>query len=130
MLLVRRIRQKSAEACSLDRLSQLALMIGAGAGDTAGKDLRALGHALSELCGILIINRFCSVNAEHTDLFARPLSRSVIGSLHDNSPFKFLERYSVVAEDFLKVIKSAYGNRLVVRLAICGLLLTRGFISV
>lgn len=87
LILVCRVRQKSAESCSLDSLGQLTLMISTGAGDTAGQDLCTLGHALSELSGILIINSFSSVNTEHTNLFTRPLGRSV-SSLHDNSPFR------------------------------------------
>ena len=88
--LVRGIREKSAVSCSFDRFCELALMIGASAGDAAGKDFRTLRHALSELRSVLIINSLGSVNAEHTNLFAGLSYRSFRRSLHDNSPFKIL----------------------------------------
>ena len=128
--LVGRVRQQCAEPCSLDGLGELTLMIGAGAGNSAGQDLGTLGHALAELSGVLIINGLCSVNAEHANLLAGSLGGSVIGSFHDNSPFsKFcLERHAVARENILEVAHIADGDRLIVGLVVSGSL--GSFVSV
>ena len=61
---------------SLYSSGELSLMISTGTGNSAGKDLSSLGHALSELIDILVIYLFCSVYAEHTNLLAASLYRS------------------------------------------------------
>ena len=70
---------------SLDSGRQLSLMICAGTGHTAGKDLSSLRHALSQLSDILEINFIDSVNTECTNLLAASLHRPS-GSFHDTNP--------------------------------------------
>lgn len=60
--------QQSGLTGAFDRGSHFSLMLGAGAGHTAGQDLGTLGNELSEFCGILIINEFHLVCAEDADL--------------------------------------------------------------
>ena len=66
---------------SLDSGRQLSLMICAGTGNTAGENFSSLGHALAELCDILVINFLSSVNTEHTNLLTT-LSYRSCGSFH------------------------------------------------
>ena len=48
----------------------------AGTGNTAGKDLSPLCHALSEPCGILVVYSLHLVSTEDANLFAAPLLTS------------------------------------------------------
>ena len=41
---------------TLDRYGEFALMCRAGAGDTAGQDLGALGHIAAKSCDILVVD--------------------------------------------------------------------------
>jgi hypothetical protein len=61
---------------SLDRNSQLTLMICAGAGYTTGENLGSLSHALLQLCDILVVDLLNAVYAEHANLLARALRRT------------------------------------------------------
>ncbi len=76
--------------CTLDSGGQFALMLCAGAGYTAGKDLSTLGNELSETRSILVIDNSCLLGAENTD-FLSSVS-CVEGALrlisfHGDSPF-------------------------------------------
>ena len=72
------IRKQSDVARSLDCSGQRSLMLRAGSGDAAGKNLSSLGNVLSERRNILIINRLRVLRAENTDLSssAHPAARS------------------------------------------------------
>ena len=74
---------------TLDGDGQCALMVSAGAGHTAGNDLSTLGHVLSELSNVLVINEFRTINAELANLFSGALncvSRSIKLFSHDTEP--------------------------------------------
>jgi hypothetical protein len=45
-------------------------MLGAGSGNSSGKDLSALTDELSELCGILVVNEVYLVSTENANLFS------------------------------------------------------------
>ena len=83
------VRNEGDLSCSLDSCCQLSLMISAAARNAAGQDLSALGHALSELSNVLVINEFGSVNAELAYLFSGTLN-GMSGSFklfsHDTEP--------------------------------------------
>ena len=64
------IRQQSAETGAFDSCGKLALMLCAGAGYTAWKDLGALADAFAETRDILIIDVLDLVNAELALLLA------------------------------------------------------------
>ena len=57
-------------ARTLDGHRQLALMEGAGAGDAAGNNLRALGHILAQTGDIFIVDVLDAVHAQAAHLFA------------------------------------------------------------
>jgi len=80
--LVSRVRKQSHESCSLDSLGELSLVESTCAGYTTGKDLGSFGHALLELCGVLIINGGSSIYAEHANLLMRSFAGSCGISLH------------------------------------------------
>lgn len=68
--------QQSDLTGALDRLGQLTLMHGTGAGGPAGQDLGALGNEAAQLGGILVVDIFALVNAELADLAALAVRRS------------------------------------------------------
>ena len=87
--LVADIRKQSDVSCSLDSNCELTLMVSASACYTSGKNLSSLGHALSELSEILIIDLLDSVSTEHTNLLAGLLRRTGISFLfHDFSSYR------------------------------------------
>ena len=60
--------QKGCDARALDRGGEFALVLCAGAGHAAGKDLAALADELSELVRLFIVDRALFL-AEQADLF-------------------------------------------------------------
>ena len=68
--LVGYVGKKCHLASSLDRGSKLSLVKSAGAGNTSGEDLSALGDKLSELCDILVIDLVHFILAEDANLLS------------------------------------------------------------
>ena len=68
--LVGDVGEKSDVSCALDGLGQLTLMLGAGAGHAAGKDLCALADETAKLCNILVVNIVNLIGAENANLAA------------------------------------------------------------
>ena len=69
-LSVRYVGKKCHLACSLDSGSKLSLVKSAGAGNTSGKYLCALGNELSELCDILVIDLVHFILAEDANILS------------------------------------------------------------
>ena len=89
-------------------------MVSASACYTSWKNLSSLGHALSELSEILIIDLLDSVSTEHTNLLAWFLRGTGISFLfHDFSSYRNKvkltdsERYVAVTEYFLEITEVA-----------------------
>ncbi len=60
------VRKHGESACALDLDSKASLMLGAGSGDAAGKNLAPLGGVSAETVGILIIDfRFLGAETAH-----------------------------------------------------------------
>jgi hypothetical protein len=70
--------QKCEMTRTLNRDSQLTLMMCAGSGNTAGKNLSALGNVTAQFCNILVVNGLDFVNAEAADLSAAFASTGTI----------------------------------------------------
>ena len=70
MTLVRDVRQQSDLTGTLDGLGQHTLMLGAGTGGALGQDLGTLGHVLTQLCNILVIDIVYLVLAEDANLLS------------------------------------------------------------
>ena len=62
--------KKSCVTSALDSGLKLSLVLSAGAGNTAGKDLAALADELAELVGILVVDEVDLVCAEDADLLS------------------------------------------------------------
>ena len=62
--LVNHVGQEGHLTGSLDGLSELTLMHGAGAGCTAGQDLAALGHVAAELSSIFVVDKSALIGTE------------------------------------------------------------------
>ena len=113
-------------SCSLDSNCKLTLVVSTSACNTSWKNLSSLGHALSELSKILIIDLLDSVSTEHTNLLAWFLRGTGISFLfHDFSSYRNKvkltdsERNVAVAEYFLKIAEVAVRHTVIS----CGLLL-------
>ena len=78
--LVGYVGKKCHLASSLNRGSKLSLMKSAGAGNTSGEDLSALGDELSELCDILVIDLVHFILAEDANLLSS-VHRTECGTL-------------------------------------------------
>ena len=101
-------------SCSLDSNCKLTLVVSTSACNTSWKNLSSLGHALSELSEILVINFLDSVSTEHTNLLAWFLRGTGISFLfHDFSSYRnkvkltYSERNVAVTENFLKIAEVA-----------------------
>src|SRR6478672_7630262 len=68
MCLLRHIRDERDLPGALDRRLQLALMLGAGAGDAPRQDLAALGHERTDQLDVLVVDVVDLVRAELADL--------------------------------------------------------------
>ena len=68
--LVRNVGKKSHLTSSLDSYGELSLVKSAVAGNSSGKDLSSLGHELSELSYILVINSVNLILAEDANLLS------------------------------------------------------------
>ena len=75
--LVGDVWKKSNNTRALDSGGELSLVLCAGAGDSSGKDLRAFGDALSQSDGVLVVDVFDVVSAEHANF----LSSVAVGTL-------------------------------------------------
>ena len=84
--LIRDVGQKSDLSGTLDCLSQLTLMHGAGTGSTAGENLAALGEKAAKLRGILIINKSGLLRTELANLSAAAGLRIVFIKRHCSEP--------------------------------------------
>ena len=73
-LLVGNVGEKSHGSCSLDSDGELALVLSAGAGDSLGEDLGALGDQLAKSCSFLVIDFRNLFNAELANLFLLAVS--------------------------------------------------------
>ena len=83
--------KKSCVTSALDSGLELSLVLSAGAGNTAGKDLSALADELSQLAGFLIIDVIDLVCAEYANLFSLAESVSALSArgflfIHSNYP--------------------------------------------
>lgn len=75
------VGQESHFTCALDSFLKLALVLGAGAGNTAGKDLSTLAaYILAQTAGFLVIDVIDLVFAEGTNF-----SSSAVGVLGTGS---------------------------------------------
>ena len=70
--------QQSHMTGALDRGGQLTLMLGAGAGSTAGQDLATLGHQATQLSSVLVIDIIDLVDAETANLLTLAASDSIV----------------------------------------------------
>jgi hypothetical protein len=71
---VSNVGEKCNVTSTLDSVLKLALMLCAGAGDTAGKDLAALGDELAKASRILVINVVYLFLTENANLFSSAVS--------------------------------------------------------
>ena len=62
--------KKSHNSCTLDGGGQLSLMLGAGAGHTAGHNLAALGYKAAKLCSVLVVYALNLIGTELANLSA------------------------------------------------------------
>ena len=68
--LVNNVRQEGHLTGTLNGLSELTLVHGAGAGCTAGQDLAALGHVAAELSSIFVVDKSALIGTELANLSA------------------------------------------------------------
>src|SRR4051812_5061526 len=68
MCLLRHVRDEGDLAGALDRRLQLALVLGAGAGNASRQDLAALGHERPDQLHVLVVDVVDLVRAELADL--------------------------------------------------------------
>ncbi len=64
------VGEKSYLSCALDSCVELSLMLCASSGNSSGKDLSTLADELSELCGILVVDKVNFINAENADFLS------------------------------------------------------------
>ena len=73
--------------CSLDSISEFSLVLSAGTGYTAGKNLRTFGNELSESCNIFVIDVFNFFSAEYANFLSSAvcsvLACGSLFSIHD-----------------------------------------------
>lgn len=97
------VRKKSDVSCSLDSNCKFSLVVCAGTGNSSGKNLGTLGHALSELSSILVIYLLHSVSAELANLLAGSLCASgssfSILSMNETSLFRNWSFSAIRTED-------------------------------
>ena len=89
--LVGNVGKKSSLASALDSGVELALVLSAGAGDAAGKDLAALADELSQLAGFLVVDIIDLICAEYANFFSLAESVSALNArgflfIHYNYP--------------------------------------------
>ena len=92
VLSVGHVGQQSNLTSALDSGVQLALVLSAGTGDTAGQNLAALADELAELSSVLVIDEINLVRTEDADLLSLAVhgtcgTHGVLGSIHND---KFL----------------------------------------
>ena len=88
-LSVGNVRKQSHVTSALDSGRQGTLMLSAGAGHTAGKDLGALGDELAELCNVLVVDGFnlvCTEKANLLTLVVRTEGTLILVSIHFLNP--------------------------------------------
>ena len=83
------VGKNSNISCSLDSGGELSLMISAGTGYTAGKDLRSFGSEAAKLCSILVIYGLNLINTKSANLLAALFVGAAIALIgfivcHDN----------------------------------------------
>lgn len=85
------IGQESQMSCTLDGGGQLTLMPGAGAGNTAGNNLSAVGKISAQAEGILIIDILNLINAESADFLSAfaAAARSAVAVISIESHYSF-----------------------------------------
>src|SRR3990167_4573491 len=100
------VRQQRHETCTLDRLCQLTLILGAGASNAAGNDLAGFSDVVFQQFQIFVINllnTFCSETAEFS---------AAIKTRHEYSPIKALGLVKRIASKIiLPVASMALGRR-------------------
>ena len=56
--------------CTLDSCVKLSLVLSASTRNSSGKNLAALADELSELCGILVVDKVNLINTENADFLS------------------------------------------------------------
>jgi hypothetical protein len=68
--LVGNVRKQCYLSCALDSGVQLTLMLCAGSGNSSGKYFSTFTDELSELCGILVVDKINLVSAENANFLS------------------------------------------------------------
>ena len=92
VLSVADVGKKRNDSRALDRIGQLTLVSGAGARNSAGQDLGALGDVLSQSVDVLVvnvINLFRAELADFSSLAAVRRTEGLCGRLPSCCPFSF-----------------------------------------